>query len=119
MAPWTAALERLRETVSTGRTLPAEFRRTQLQGLERFLNENRQLLQEALAEDLHKVGWAPILPDADPWAVSFLGTKGQQELEPGSPCLTSDPILATSTHSPTLNPTSPSSSCAGTRWLLP
>ncbi|XP_049636849.1 aldehyde dehydrogenase family 3 member B2-like [Suncus etruscus] len=54
MAPWTAALERLRETVSTGRAVPAEFRRTQLQGLERFLNENRQLLQEALAEDLHK-----------------------------------------------------------------
>lgn len=54
MAPWADTLQRLRETVSTGRARPAEFRRAQLRGLERFLNDNKQLLQEALAEDLHK-----------------------------------------------------------------
>lgn len=56
MVPWADTLQRLRETVSTGRAQPAEFRRAQLRGLERFLNDNKQLLQEALAEDLHKVG---------------------------------------------------------------
>ena len=48
-------LQRLRETFSAGRTRPAEFRATQLEGLGRFLRDNKQLLQEALARDLRKV----------------------------------------------------------------
>nr|XP_008508714.1 PREDICTED: aldehyde dehydrogenase family 3 member B1-like [Equus przewalskii] len=47
-------LQRLRETFSAGRTRPAEFRATQLEGLGRFLRDNKQLLQEALARDLRK-----------------------------------------------------------------
>ncbi|XP_044618308.1 aldehyde dehydrogenase family 3 member B2 isoform X1 [Equus asinus] len=47
-------LQRLRETFSAGRTRPAEFRVTQLEGLGRFLRDNQQLLQEALARDLRK-----------------------------------------------------------------
>uniref|UniRef100_A0A8C0AAP2 Aldehyde dehydrogenase n=1 Tax=Bos mutus grunniens TaxID=30521 RepID=A0A8C0AAP2_BOSMU len=55
---WTLAdtLQRLREAFVSGRTRPAEFRAAQLKGLSRFLRENKQLLQEALAQDLHKVG---------------------------------------------------------------
>ncbi|XP_037373344.1 aldehyde dehydrogenase family 3 member B1 [Talpa occidentalis] len=47
-------LQRLRDTFRAGRTRPAEFRAAQLKGLSRFLRDNKQLLQEALAEDLHK-----------------------------------------------------------------
>lgn len=49
-------LQRLREAFDSGCTRPAEFRAAQLKGLSRFLQENKQLLQEALAQDLHKVG---------------------------------------------------------------
>uniref|UniRef100_A0A7N5K5Y2 Uncharacterized protein n=1 Tax=Ailuropoda melanoleuca TaxID=9646 RepID=A0A7N5K5Y2_AILME len=41
-------LRQLREAFSSGRTRPAEFRAAQLKGLRRFLQENKQLLQEAL-----------------------------------------------------------------------
>ncbi|XP_007518740.1 aldehyde dehydrogenase family 3 member B1 [Erinaceus europaeus] len=47
-------LQRLREAFGSGRTRPAEFRASQLKGLSRFLKDNKQLLQEALAQDLHK-----------------------------------------------------------------
>lgn len=56
MDPFADTLQRLRETFSSGRTRLAEFRATQLKGLGRFLQENKQLLQEALAQDLRKVG---------------------------------------------------------------
>ncbi|XP_008844512.1 aldehyde dehydrogenase family 3 member B1 [Nannospalax galili] len=49
-----ATLRQLREAFNTGRTRPAEFRVAQLQSLGRFLRDNRQLLQDALAEDLRK-----------------------------------------------------------------
>ncbi|XP_045872434.1 aldehyde dehydrogenase family 3 member B2 isoform X2 [Meles meles] len=55
MDPYADTLRRLREAFSTGRTRPAEFRAAQLKGLGRFLQENKQLLREALAQDLHKV----------------------------------------------------------------
>uniref|UniRef100_A0A8D2BNK1 Aldehyde dehydrogenase n=1 Tax=Sus scrofa TaxID=9823 RepID=A0A8D2BNK1_PIG len=54
MDPFADTLQRLQETFSSGRTRLAEFRATQLKGLGRFLQENKQLLQEALAQDLHK-----------------------------------------------------------------
>ncbi|GAB1301973.1 Aldehyde dehydrogenase family 3 member B1 [Apodemus speciosus] len=47
-------LQQLREAFKAGRTRPAEFRAAQLQGLGRFLQDNKQQLQEALAQDLHK-----------------------------------------------------------------
>lgn len=47
-------LQQLREAFKAGRTRPAEFRAAQLQGLGRFLRDNKQQLQEALAQDLHK-----------------------------------------------------------------
>lgn len=55
MDPFADTLRRLREAFSSGRTRPAEFRAAQLKGLGRFLRENKQRLQEALAQDLHKV----------------------------------------------------------------
>ncbi|XP_032734966.1 aldehyde dehydrogenase family 3 member B1-like [Lontra canadensis] len=54
MDPYADTLLRLREAFSTGRTRPAEFRVAQLKGLHRFLQENKQLLQEVLVQDLHK-----------------------------------------------------------------
>ncbi|XP_036918413.1 aldehyde dehydrogenase family 3 member B1 isoform X2 [Sturnira hondurensis] len=54
MDPFEDTLRRLRESFRTGRTRPAEFREAQLRGLGRFLEENKQLLLEALAQDLHK-----------------------------------------------------------------
>lgn len=48
-------LQQLREAFKAGRTRPAEFRAAQLQGLGHFLRDNKQQLQEALAQDLHKV----------------------------------------------------------------
>lgn len=56
MDPFADTLRRLREAFSSGRTRPAEFRAAQLKALRRFLQENKQLLQEALVQDLHKVG---------------------------------------------------------------
>ncbi|XP_036918405.1 aldehyde dehydrogenase family 3 member B2-like isoform X2 [Sturnira hondurensis] len=53
--PFGDTLRRLRESFRTGRTRPAEFREAQLRGLGRFLQENKQLLLEALAQDLHKI----------------------------------------------------------------
>nr|XP_012612865.1 aldehyde dehydrogenase family 3 member B2-like [Microcebus murinus] len=54
MDPFEDTLRRLREAFSSGRTRPAEFRAEQLRGLGRFLQDNKQLLQDALAQDLHK-----------------------------------------------------------------
>ncbi|XP_032496558.1 aldehyde dehydrogenase family 3 member B1 isoform X2 [Phocoena sinus] len=54
MDPFADTLQRLREAFDSGCTRPAEFRAAQLKGLSRFLQENKQLLQEALAQDLHK-----------------------------------------------------------------
>ncbi|TKC36658.1 hypothetical protein EI555_010776, partial [Monodon monoceros] len=54
MDPFADMLQRLREAFDSGCTRPAEFRAAQLKGLSRFLQENKQLLQEALAQDLHK-----------------------------------------------------------------
>uniref|UniRef100_A0A8C9UKR9 Aldehyde dehydrogenase n=1 Tax=Spermophilus dauricus TaxID=99837 RepID=A0A8C9UKR9_SPEDA len=54
MDPFEDTLRRLREAFSSGRTRPAEFRAAQLRGLGRFLKDNRQLLLDALAQDLHK-----------------------------------------------------------------
>uniref|UniRef100_A0A452SGW9 Aldehyde dehydrogenase 3 family member B2 n=1 Tax=Ursus americanus TaxID=9643 RepID=A0A452SGW9_URSAM len=48
MDPFADTLRRLREAFSSGRTRPAEFRAAQLKALRRFLQENKQLLQEAL-----------------------------------------------------------------------
>lgn len=62
-SPFEATLHRLRETFYAGQTRPAEFRTAQLQGLGRFLQDNKQLLQDALAKDLGKVlygGWMGI-----------------------------------------------------------
>uniref|UniRef100_A0A8C9PAT9 Uncharacterized protein n=1 Tax=Spermophilus dauricus TaxID=99837 RepID=A0A8C9PAT9_SPEDA len=55
MDPFEDTLRRLREAFGSGRTRPAEFRAAQLRGLGRFLKDNRQLLLDALAQDLHKV----------------------------------------------------------------
>ncbi|XP_045710979.1 aldehyde dehydrogenase family 3 member B2-like [Phyllostomus hastatus] len=52
--PFEDTLRRLRESFRAGRTRPAEFRAAQLKGLGRFLQENKQLLHEALAQDLRK-----------------------------------------------------------------
>uniref|UniRef100_A0A2I2ZJ67 Aldehyde dehydrogenase 3 family member B1 n=1 Tax=Gorilla gorilla gorilla TaxID=9595 RepID=A0A2I2ZJ67_GORGO len=54
MDPLEDTLRRLREAFHAGRTRPAEFRAAQLRGLGRFLQENKQLLHDALAQDLHK-----------------------------------------------------------------
>uniref|UniRef100_A0A8D1KNX9 Aldehyde dehydrogenase domain-containing protein n=1 Tax=Sus scrofa TaxID=9823 RepID=A0A8D1KNX9_PIG len=68
MDPFADTLQRLRETFSSGRTRPAEFRATQLKGLGRFLQENKQLLQEALAQDLHKFpSWRSLIPGLASW----------------------------------------------------
>lgn len=55
MDPFSDTLQRLREAFRSGRTRPAEFRAAQLKGLGRFLQDHKKLLQEALAQDLHKV----------------------------------------------------------------
>lgn len=68
-------LRQLREAFNTGRTRPAEFRAAQLQGLGRFLRDNKQQLQEALAQDLHKVAWTVGQGCVYPW-VSKGGTPG-------------------------------------------
>ncbi|GAB5578183.1 aldehyde dehydrogenase family 3 member B1 isoform X4 [Prionailurus iriomotensis] len=62
MDPFADTLRRLREAFSAGRTRPAEFRAAQLRGLGRFLQEHKQLLQEALAQDLHKGNIASLHP---------------------------------------------------------
>uniref|UniRef100_A0A2K6H0S0 Aldehyde dehydrogenase n=1 Tax=Propithecus coquereli TaxID=379532 RepID=A0A2K6H0S0_PROCO len=54
MDPFEDTLRQLRGAFNTGRTRPAEFRAAQLRGLGRFLEDNKQLLQDALAQDLHK-----------------------------------------------------------------
>ncbi|KAF6333457.1 hypothetical protein mRhiFer1_008206 [Rhinolophus ferrumequinum] len=54
MDPFSDTLQRLREAFRSGRTRPAEFRAAQLKGLGRFLQDHKKLLQEALAQDLHK-----------------------------------------------------------------
>ncbi|XP_030895331.1 aldehyde dehydrogenase family 3 member B1 [Leptonychotes weddellii] len=54
MDPFADTLRRLREAFGSGRTRPAEFRAAQLKSLGRFLRDNKQLLQEALMQDMHK-----------------------------------------------------------------
>ncbi|XP_016068921.1 PREDICTED: aldehyde dehydrogenase family 3 member B1-like isoform X3 [Miniopterus natalensis] len=63
MDPFEDTLQRLREAFSSGRTRPAEFRAAQLRGLGRFLQDNKQLLQEALAQDLHKSAFSSDLSE--------------------------------------------------------
>ncbi|DAA13647.1 aldehyde dehydrogenase family 3 member B1 isoform X2 [Bos taurus] len=57
MDPFADTLQRLREAFVSGRTRPAKFRAAQLKGLSLFLQENKQLLQEALAQDLYKTAF--------------------------------------------------------------
>ncbi|XP_032138516.1 aldehyde dehydrogenase family 3 member B2 isoform X1 [Sapajus apella] len=52
--PFEGTLRRLREAFHSGCTRPAEFRAEQLRALGRFLQENKQLLHDALVQDLHK-----------------------------------------------------------------
>ncbi|XP_047372889.1 aldehyde dehydrogenase family 3 member B2-like [Sciurus carolinensis] len=54
MDPFEDTLRQLREAFASGRTRPVEFRVAQLEGLSRFLRDNRQLLLDTLAQDLHK-----------------------------------------------------------------
>ncbi|XP_015987417.2 aldehyde dehydrogenase family 3 member B1 isoform X2 [Rousettus aegyptiacus] len=54
MDPFEDTLRRLREAFSSGLTRPAEFRAAQLKALGCFLQDHRELLQQALAQDLHK-----------------------------------------------------------------
>ncbi|KAM9660287.1 LOW QUALITY PROTEIN: aldehyde dehydrogenase family 3 member B2 [Trichechus inunguis] len=54
MKPFADSLRRLQEAFRSGRTRSAEFRAAHLKGLGRFPRENKQLLQDALAQDLHK-----------------------------------------------------------------
>lgn len=56
MDPFEDTLRRLREAFGAGLTRPAEFRASQLKALGRFLQDNRELLRQALAQDLQKVG---------------------------------------------------------------
>ncbi|ELV09496.1 Aldehyde dehydrogenase family 3 member B1 [Tupaia chinensis] len=51
MDPVEDTLRRLREAFNSGRTRPAEFRAAQLKSLGHFLQDNKQLLQDALAQD--------------------------------------------------------------------
>jgi acyl-CoA reductase-like NAD-dependent aldehyde dehydrogenase len=53
--PSEATLHSLREAFNAGRTRPTEFRTAQLRSLGRFLQENKELLQDALAKDVGKV----------------------------------------------------------------
>ncbi|XP_046500616.1 aldehyde dehydrogenase family 3 member B2-like isoform X3 [Equus quagga] len=68
-------LQRLRESFSAGRTRPAEFRVTQLKGLGRFLRDNKQLLQEALARDLRKMEVTLALKNLHTWMKDEPATK--------------------------------------------
>ncbi|XP_074087021.1 aldehyde dehydrogenase family 3 member B1-like [Macrotis lagotis] len=52
--PYADTLKRLQDAFNSGRTRPAKFRVTQLQGLSRFLKENQKLLLDTLAQDLKK-----------------------------------------------------------------
>ncbi|XP_039696592.1 aldehyde dehydrogenase family 3 member B1 isoform X2 [Pteropus medius] len=54
MDPFEDTLRRLREAFSSGLTRPAEFRAAQLKALGCFLRDNRQLLEQALEQDLRK-----------------------------------------------------------------
>ncbi|XP_056657168.1 aldehyde dehydrogenase family 3 member B1 [Monodelphis domestica] len=54
MNPFADTLQSLREAFVSGKTRPAEFRIAQLEGLSRFLKENRNALLDALTQDLHK-----------------------------------------------------------------
>ncbi|XP_015987495.2 aldehyde dehydrogenase family 3 member B1-like [Rousettus aegyptiacus] len=54
MDPFEDTLRRLREAFSSGLTRPAEFRAAQLKALGSFLQDNRELLHQALAQDLGK-----------------------------------------------------------------
>ena len=67
MDPFADTLQRLREAFVSGRTRPAKFRAAQLKGLSLFLQENKQLLQEALAQDLYKVGGAGVRGGGQGW----------------------------------------------------
>lgn len=50
----TDTVQKLRRTFQSGKTRPYEFRKKQLQGLLKFLDENVDLLCDALWKDLHK-----------------------------------------------------------------
>ncbi|GAV08685.1 hypothetical protein RvY_18344-2 [Ramazzottius varieornatus] len=50
----TDTVQKLRRTFQSGKTRPYEFRKKQLEGLLKFLNENVDLLCDALWKDLHK-----------------------------------------------------------------
>ncbi|XP_069485033.1 aldehyde dehydrogenase family 3 member B1-like [Ambystoma mexicanum] len=63
-------LGRLRTGFNSGKTRSLEFRLSQLQALKRLLDENRQAINEALAQDLHKPGF-----EAEVSEISFLITE--------------------------------------------
>ncbi|CAB1342221.1 unnamed protein product [Coregonus sp. 'balchen'] len=54
MASQSEVIDRLRTTFRSGVTIPEQFRMTQLQNLLFLVEENEQLIQDALHKDLHK-----------------------------------------------------------------
>lgn len=58
MNPYAGLVDCLRCTWLTGKTRPMEYRKEQLEGLSRFLDERKTDILHALHEDLRKVSVA-------------------------------------------------------------
>ena len=54
MSEYTKVVGDARRAFRTGKTLPVEFRKRQLRAMIKMLEENEQLLCQALFKDLHK-----------------------------------------------------------------
>uniref|UniRef100_A0A4W5RGX7 Aldehyde dehydrogenase domain-containing protein n=1 Tax=Hucho hucho TaxID=62062 RepID=A0A4W5RGX7_9TELE len=63
MASQSEVIDRLRATFRSGVTFPEQFRMNQLQNLLSLVEENEQLIQDALHKDLHKPKFESVLSE--------------------------------------------------------
>lgn len=67
-------LQDTRQAFNSGKTRPVEWRKRQLKGMIKLLDENQKLLCEALFKDLHKPKLESLACDIDFVKNEFIGT---------------------------------------------
>ncbi|XP_078512362.1 aldehyde dehydrogenase family 3 member B1-like [Lissotriton helveticus] len=63
MSSFQDTVGRLRASFNSGKTRPVEYRMSQLQALQRFLDENKAAINEAMAQDLRKPEFEVIISE--------------------------------------------------------
>ncbi len=79
------AVAAARDTFNSGRTRPLEWRRRQLKGIIRLVEENQDRIVEALSRDLHRPHFEGVLLEVRPEGLGVGGALPSLSAKPRSP----------------------------------